>query len=79
MVLLWSGVHFTWYKDRSLFFFYCGSTNASMYIVDAFQNHIVLYIPLVGADSLFMQDNMYPHMAQWMLKFLKEVEIAQFE
>ncbi len=34
---------------------------------------------LVGADSLFMQDNAYPRMVQWVLKFLEEVEIAPLE
>ncbi len=37
------------------------------------------YMTLVGADFLFIQDNMYPQVARWMFKFLEEVEIAQFE
>ncbi len=36
-------------------------------------------MPFVGADSLLMQYNVQPHMAQQVLKFLQEVEIARSE
>ncbi len=42
-------------------------------------NFVVSYMSNVSADSLFMLDNMYLQLVQWMLKFLKEVEITQFE
>ncbi len=44
-----------------------------MYIEDVFLNYIVPYISFVGADFLFMQDNICQHVVRWMFKFLEEV------
>ncbi len=33
----------------------------------------------LGADSLFLQENLHPYVAQRVLKFLEEDQIAQFE
>ncbi len=51
-----------------LYFFHSSSVNTLMYIEDLLLNYIVPYMPFIGADSLFMQENVYPHVAaQWML------------
>ncbi len=78
VIPLWSGVafHVMW---GQIFIFDSSYVNALMYSEDIFLNNVMLDMPLVGADSLFMQDNMRPCVAWQTIKFLEEVEIAWFE
>ncbi len=60
---------------RTVFhFFDSGSANASTYIYiergGSSKFHRALYA-ICGADSLFIQDIIHPHVAQWILKILR--------
>ncbi len=54
--------------------------NTLMYIEDVLLYYSMPCMSFVGTDSLFTQDNTYPLVVWWMLKFSEEVEIiARFE
>ncbi len=76
---LQSGIAFRVMRGEIFIFFFILSLWTLMYIDDVFLNYIVPCMPFVNAEPLFRHDNVHPHMAQWMLKFLEEVEIAWFE
>jgi transposase len=45
------------------------------YILECVESHVVHYMPFIGENFLFMDDNARPHMARIVVRYLEQVGI----
>ncbi|KAH0818446.1 hypothetical protein GEV33_004345 [Tenebrio molitor] len=70
----WKNVLFT-EAHTDLVFVENGAMTAHRYILECVESHVVPYVPFIGENFLFMDDNARPHKARIVVRYLEQVGI----
>jgi transposase len=72
-IMIWAGISLEAQTD--LMFVENGAMTTHRYILECVESHVVLYMPFIGENFLFMDDNARPHMARIVVRYLEQVGI----
>jgi hypothetical protein len=71
--MIWTGISLE--AHTVLMFVENGVMTAHRYILECVESHVVPYAPFIGENFPFMDDNVRPHMARIVVRYLEQVGI----